>query len=235
MITTFSLDVPEAGLPDAGGGCRLPYANGEEPAVGRTGNRGIALDSKREAKSQPSGSRGLGETGAHEKLVQFSGLGSPDPGRGLNGPAFSFGEFRLEADGTLLRGDAVVHLPPRELAALRFLAAHAGQIVTPLQLREALWGDVHVTEDSVPRCVSSLRARLGPEDCIQTVYKRGYRFSAEVRRHDSQTADGLPRLAVLPFENGFNIPEHLGQAIAEEAIARLTAAPRPIASMLARD
>jgi DNA-binding winged helix-turn-helix (wHTH) protein/tetratricopeptide (TPR) repeat protein len=235
MITTFSLDVPEAGLPDAGGGCRLPYANGEEPAVGRTGNRGIALDSKREAKSQPSGSRGLGETGAHEKLVQFSGLGSTDPGRGLNGPAFSFGEFRLEADGTLLRGDAVVHLPPRELAALRFLAAHAGQIVTPLQLREALWGDVHVTEDSVPRCVSSLRARLEPEECIQTAYKRGYRFSAEVRRHDSQTADGLPRLAVLPFENGFNIPEHLGQAIAEEAITRLTAAPRPIASMLARD
>jgi DNA-binding winged helix-turn-helix (wHTH) protein len=46
------------------------------------------------------------------------------------------------------------------LAALRFLLAHPGQIVTPVQLREAIWVDVHVTADSVPKCVSSLRARL---------------------------------------------------------------------------
>ena len=141
----------------------------------------------------------------------------------------------MEADGTLLRGEAVVHLPPRELAALRFLAARAGQIVTPGELREALWGDVHVTADSVPRCVSSLRARLDPDECIQTVYKRGYRFSAELRRQEPALADGLPRLAVLPFENGFNIPEHLGPAIAEETITRLTARRRPVAKMLARD
>jgi DNA-binding winged helix-turn-helix (wHTH) protein len=236
MITNFSLDVPEVGLPDVGGGgCGLPYANGEAPAGGWAGNRGIALESKKEAKAQPSGSRGLGETGAREKFFPLPGLESPGPGRGDNGLAFSFGAFRLEADGTLLRGDAVVHLPPRELAALRFLAARAGQIVTPGQLQVALWGDVHVTPDSVPRCVSSLRARLEPDECIQTVYKRGYRFSAEVKRHEPAFADGLPRLAILPFENGYNIPEHLGPAIAEEAIARLTGARRPFASMLARD
>jgi DNA-binding winged helix-turn-helix (wHTH) protein len=90
----------------------------------------------------------------------------------------SFAGFRLEADGTLWRGETVVHLPPKELAALRLLLAYAGQIVSPLQLRHALWGDVHVTADSVPKCLSSLRARLEPENCIQTVYKRGYRFTA---------------------------------------------------------
>jgi DNA-binding winged helix-turn-helix (wHTH) protein len=148
---------------------------------------------------------------------------------------FSFGVFRLEADGTLFREDKPVHLPPRELAALQFLLVHAGQIVTPLQLKQALWGDVHVTADSVPKCLSSLRAKLEPEECIQTVYKRGYRFSAEVRPQGSAQAASLPRLAITPFAVLFGVSEHLGQAVAEETIARLTRARHPSVSILARD
>src|SRR6266702_3170318 len=89
---------------------------------------------------------------------------------------FTFGSFRLERDGTLFHGDETIHLPPKELAALRLLLSHAGEVVTRIQLKQTLWGDVHVTPDSVPRCLSSLRARLESERCIQTVYKRGYRF-----------------------------------------------------------
>jgi TolB-like protein len=129
----------------------------------------------------------------------------------------------------------VVHLPPKELAALRLLLAHAGQIVTPLQLRRALWGDVHVTAESVPKCISSLRARLEPDECIQTVYKRGYRFSAEVRRQSATRTGTIPRLAIVPFETGFSVPEHLGSAIAEGTIARLTSAHPPSVAVLARD
>jgi len=148
---------------------------------------------------------------------------------------FAFGGFLLQPDGTLLRGETVVHLPPRELAALRFLLSRAGQIVTPLELRRVLWGDVHVTADSIPKCLSSLRALLEPEQFIQTIYKRGYRFSAQVSRRGAAAGGVLPRLAVLPFEAGYSIPEHLGPVIAEETICRLTRAPHPIASMLARD
>jgi DNA-binding winged helix-turn-helix (wHTH) protein/tetratricopeptide (TPR) repeat protein len=147
----------------------------------------------------------------------------------------SFGSFRLEADGTLWRGEAVVHLPPKELAALRLLLESAGQIVSPLQLKRALWGDVHVTTDSVPKCLSSLRARLEPESCIQTVYKRGYRFTAEVVRQSGPPAGVLPRLAILPFANEYSVPEHLGHAIAEETMARLSNARFPSLSVLARD
>jgi TolB-like protein/tetratricopeptide (TPR) repeat protein len=126
-------------------------------------------------------------------------------------------------------------MPPKELAALRLLLAKAGQIVSPLQLKNALWGDVHVTADSVLKCMSSLRARLEPEPCIQTVYKRGYRFTAEVLRHSSRSAGTLPRLAILPFATGYSVPEHLGHAIAEETMARLSNARRPTLSVLARD
>ena len=128
----------------------------------------------------------------------------------------------------MLRGETPVHLPPKELAALRLLLANAGRIVTPVELRQALWGDVHVTADSVPKCVSSLRARLEPEECIQTVYKRGYRFTAGVRAHGAGPGGALPRLAILPFTGGYGVPDHLGAVIAEETMARLSgASPQP--------
>jgi DNA-binding winged helix-turn-helix (wHTH) protein len=161
--------------------------------------------------------------------------GSQGKDSGCADQAHFFAGFRLQSDGTLLRGEAVVHLPPKELAALRLLVSHAGQIVSPLELRQALWGNVHVTADSVPKCLSSLRARLEPEQCIQTVYKRGYRFSAEVRPHGVAPARALPRLAIPPFAAGFGIPEHLGPAVAEETIARLSNAQSPAVAVLARD
>lgn len=147
----------------------------------------------------------------------------------------SFGGLRLGSDGTLWRGEAVVHLPPKELAALKLLLANAGQVVSALQLKHALWGDVHVTADSVPKCLSSLRARLEPDSCIQTVYKRGYRFTAEVVRQGGKQPGALPRLAILPFATESFVPEHLGQAVAEETITRLSNARFPVTSVLARD
>ncbi len=150
-----------------------------------------------------------------------NGSPSAGPGSGDAQSACSFAGFRLQSDGTLWRGDAVVHLPPKELAALRLLIACAGQIVSPVQLKHALWDDVHVTADSVPKCLSSLRARLEPESCIQTVYKRGYRFTAEIGRPDAGSTGAPLRLAILPFTTRSFVPDHLGAAIAEEIIARL--------------
>ena len=149
-------------------------------------------------------------------------------------PEFSFGNFRLFADGTFFGERTQIHLPPKELEALRFLLRHAGQVVTSAQLKLALWGDVHVTSDSVPRCLSSLRARLEPEQCIQTIYKRGYRLVGPVRHH---SADDRPsvRLAIMPFATGQNVPEHLGSALAEEVTGRMTAKGPSWVSVLARD
>jgi DNA-binding winged helix-turn-helix (wHTH) protein/tetratricopeptide (TPR) repeat protein len=149
--------------------------------------------------------------------------------------ACSFAGFRLEADGTLWRGEEVVHLPPRELAALRLLIAHAGHVVSPAQLKIALWGDVHVTADSVPKCISSLRARLESETFIQTIYKRGYRFTAEIRRNDEASSGRIVRLAIMPFATGHSVPEHLGSAMAEEITASLSHAHCFAVAVVARD
>ncbi len=149
-------------------------------------------------------------------------------------PEFSFGNFRLYPDGTLYRNEAEIHLPPKELAALRFLLAHDGQVVSPAQLKQALWGDVHVTSDSVPRCVSSLRSRLEPDPCIQTIYKRGYRLVGPVQRTGSPLRPPW-RLVIMPFVAARNVPEYLGPAIADEVTTRLTAMRPSWVSVMARD
>ena len=189
------------------------------PATGLNRRRGD------DGSTEASFGRRRGDTGAAGTALGRRGRAS----------SCSFAGFRLEADGTLWRGEAVIHLPPKELAALRLLLASAGQIVSPLQLKHALWGDVHVTADSVPKSLSSLRARLEPENCIQTVYKRGYRFTAEVLRQGLPPAGALPRLAILPFATLHAVPKHLGPAIAEETIVRLSNARSPALSVLARD
>lgn len=149
-------------------------------------------------------------------------------------PEFTFGNFRLWSDGTLLREQTQIHLPPKELAALRVLLANADNVVPPAQLKLALWGEVHVTSDSVPRCLSSLRTRLEPEQCIQTIYKRGYRLSGPVRHHASREHPAV-RLAIMPFATGHHVAEHLGPAVAEEVTARLTEVGPSWISVVARD
>jgi DNA-binding winged helix-turn-helix (wHTH) protein len=174
-------------------------------------------------------------TGVPGKESPLPAAAAASSSRSLAEKGLTFAGFRLEPYGSLFRGEKPVHLPPKELAALEFLLAHTGQIVTPQQLKQALWGDVHVTSDSVPKCISSLRALLEPEDCIQTVYKRGYRLSAEVRSHFAAPAPALPRLAIPPFATHYGVPEHLGLAVAEETIARLTRVHQTTVSVLARD
>lgn len=149
--------------------------------------------------------------------------------------SFQFGKFRLEADGTLTRGDETIHLPPKELAALQLLLDHAGQIVAHQQLKKALWGDVHVTDDSVPKCMSSLRELLAPDDCIQTVYKRGYRLSAPVQSRAFNLPEKRPRLVIMPFSVDVNVPLYLGQGIAEETIGLITGDGLAPIHVLARD
>ena len=53
-------------------------------------------------------------------MVQFSSASSKaTPDR-----EFIFGELRLDAGGVLTRRGEAIHLPPKELAALRLLLAH---------------------------------------------------------------------------------------------------------------
>src|SRR5262245_50362021 len=62
-------------------------------------------------------------------------------------PLWSFAPFRLDsATASLWRGEQLIPLPPKPLAVLAYLVAHAGQVVTKDALLAAVWPEVVVTE-----------------------------------------------------------------------------------------
>jgi DNA-binding winged helix-turn-helix (wHTH) protein/tetratricopeptide (TPR) repeat protein len=175
-----------------------------------------------------------GLRGARRKaLVRMERFDPAAAGSWLGG--YRFGEFRLEADGTLLHEESPVSLDAHELAALRLLLANHGQVVTLQQLEQVLGAGDPVTADVVTKCLASLRRRLEPEDCIQAVPRRGYRFSAEVHPISFESVPSIPRLAILPFTASYGVPEYLGAALAEDAGTHLAAAHPSVAHVLSRE
>lgn len=156
-------------------------------------------------------------------------VGSAPAGGGQ--PAYIFGKFRLEADGTLQRGKERVRLTGNELAALRLLLERTGRLVTNAELSRALGHGAQTDAERVADTVALLRKRLGPEVHIQPVPKQGYRFASEAQELSGSPAT-LPHVAILPLPAEFGVAEYLGTAVTEGAIDRL-ARRRPAVCTLA--
>ena len=110
---------------------------------------------------------------------------------------YRFGAFTLDtARSALRRGNEEVALRPKSFALLQYLVEHAGRLATKDELLAAVWPGVVVTEDSLTRCVSEVRAALGDgaQQTIRTVSRRGYLFAAEVAEQaafDASTSAGV--------------------------------------------
>ncbi len=148
---------------------------------------------------------------------------------------YRFADLRLETDGTLWRGALELKLATEELAVLRLLLRNAGEILSPLELKRAVWCEEHISSDIVAICIASLREHLRPTVLIENVYKRGYRVSIPVRTGDTLPAGALPRLAIVPFAVCFGVPDYLGSAIAEGAAAQLSGPEFAAAAEVPRD
>ena len=99
---------------------------------------------------------------------------------------FAFGPYRLDVhERQLLRDGQPVPLPPKLFDLLTALVKQSGHLVPKQDLLDAVWGDVAVEEGSLTRAISSLRQLLGSsrdgDDYVQTVAKRGYRFTGSVQ------------------------------------------------------
>jgi DNA-binding winged helix-turn-helix (wHTH) protein/Tol biopolymer transport system component len=96
------------------------------------------------------------------------------------GRFFEFGSFRIDlVDRVLLRSGEVVPLTPKAFDTLSLLMEHNGELVEKDALMKALWPDTFVEEGNLTQNVSILRKTLG-EGYIETIPRRGYRFSASV-------------------------------------------------------
>lgn len=114
----------------------------------------------------------------------------------ISSPAsfYEFGPFLLDPSLPLLfRDGEPVQLPLKALETLVALVEHSGQVVKREQLIEIVWPDTVVEENNLSVNVSLLRKALGDredgEQYIDTVPRRGYRFTATVRDVPTESAE----------------------------------------------
>lgn len=93
-----------------------------------------------------------------------------------------FARWTLHGDGRLTGDGADVQLPPKEWQVLRLLLVSGGVLMTKDRLLEMAWPQGEVAEESLTRCIYSLRKHLGADKgLIKTIYGRGYRFTCAVK------------------------------------------------------
>jgi TolB-like protein/DNA-binding winged helix-turn-helix (wHTH) protein len=88
-----------------------------------------------------------------------------------------FEGFVLDLSERVLRREGRdIELRPKSFDVLACLARHPGRVVTKDELMAQVWPGLVVTDDSLTRCVSDIRAALGDasQRLIKTVPRRGY-------------------------------------------------------------
>lgn len=117
-------------------------------------------------------------------------------------PSYQFGEFTLDVGrGCVLRGGEEIKLRPKVYETLKYLVENPGRLIGKQELMQAVWPDAFVTDDSLVQCTLELRRALDDrgQHLLKTVPRRGYLFTAEVRRKTSKV-DFVP-------ERSLDLPE----------------------------
>jgi DNA-binding winged helix-turn-helix (wHTH) protein/TolB-like protein/Flp pilus assembly protein TadD len=104
-----------------------------------------------------------------------------------------FGKFRLDVEKKVLWfQDEPVSLPLKEIELLCVLTEKGGEVITRDELLEKVWAESFVEESNLSRHIYLLRKTFKDfgerEEWIQTVPRRGYRFTSEVR--ECETGNG---------------------------------------------
>src|SRR6187402_1812167 len=115
------------------------------------------------------------------------------------GRRLRFAEFELDLDAReLLRNGRPVRIQPQPLRVLEMLVVQAGTLVTREELRRRIWDEATYVEfdQGLNYCIRQIRLALGDDAAtpvfIETLKKRGYRFTARVEVVDrrEETARG---------------------------------------------
>lgn len=116
---------------------------------------------------------------------------------------YEFGRFSVNtAERVLLRDGEVVPLTPKTFDILITLVESSGQVLSKDGLMKKVWPDSFVEEGNLTQNISLLRKALGEgqngNQFIETVARRGYRFTQPVREltetdhHHQLKTNGVP-------------------------------------------
>lgn len=100
---------------------------------------------------------------------------------------YEFGKFVLDPRERVLLSDGKsVHLSAKVFDTLLLLIENNGRLLTKDEMMTTLWEESFVEESNLAKNISRLRKILNTDgtELIETLPKRGYRFSAQVREID---------------------------------------------------
>jgi DNA-binding winged helix-turn-helix (wHTH) protein len=122
----------------------------------------------------------------------------------MDASIYRFDEVEIDTGQRVVRTPAgPVYLRARTFDLLIYLIENRQRIVSRLELRDALWPGVAVTENSVMQCVNEARKALGddPRDprYIRTAMKAGYQFIAEPTVLDQVSVPDEPPPSAQPL------------------------------------
>jgi DNA-binding winged helix-turn-helix (wHTH) protein len=101
-------------------------------------------------------------------------------------PDYQCGELRISPTlGFVSNGEGEsIRLGPVNMKVLATLLARPGDMISRSELFEGVWRNQIISDDALTRCVSDIRGQLrklsGRDDWIETLPKRGYRWTGPV-------------------------------------------------------
>ncbi len=105
---------------------------------------------------------------------------------------YDFGPFRIDTgQHVLLRDGVEISLTPKAFDTLLLLVRNSGRTVDKDELLKTIWPEAYVEEATLAQNVFTIRKALGGSEgdqYIQTVPRRGYRFTANVTAEQDQIA-----------------------------------------------
>jgi len=104
---------------------------------------------------------------------------------------FFIAEWFVEPETCRIRNqDTPVHLEPKVMDLLVYLAQHPGQVHSREDLLDHVWNGVVVSDEALTNAIIKLRKAFNESaknpKFIETVPKRGYRLIAQVRQQARQ-------------------------------------------------
>lgn len=142
----------------------------------------------------------------------------------------------------LSRKGNTIHVEPKVMQVLVFLAERAGDVVTRDELMGAVWEETIIHEDVLSRSISELRKIFGDQprnpEYIETIHKTGYRLIAPVSYAESDrtriwtTKSFIGSILIcLLFIAGFSLLYPFGEASREN----LPLESRPVTTYSGRE
>ena len=90
--------------------------------------------------------------------------------------------------GQVIMGKEVVRISPVNMKVLMLLIKNQGIVISRNQIFDSVWTNQEVSDDTLTRCISDLRAQLG-KDQIKTLPKRGYQWIPKVQQYRSEESE----------------------------------------------